>query len=244
MNFLITGANSGLGFEIFKILSCDPKNNFFIISKNNNNLRKYKRIRYYRSNLNLKENTKKIAKKIILDSSNKIDVIICNAAEGTFGSVDKVGINDFQKNFDANFFSHLILIKSILPSMITKNKGHIINIASGTGIYGFKNSASYSLGKSSMQILIETIYEENYQNNVCAKNIFPGLTRTNFTKKNKYVGKKNKSSLKGKDKQVIAKIIVKNFYSKKLNIFCQTKTRISFLIKLFPVLNLLKKIID
>lgn len=244
MNFLITGANSGLGFEIFKILSRDLKNNFFIISRNNKNLKSYKKIKFYKGNLNANENIKKIAKRIIQDSSNKIDVIICNAAEGTFGSVHKVNINDFQKNLNTNFFSHLILIKSILPSMIAKNKGHIINIASGTGIYGFKNSASYSLGKSSMQILIETIYEENYQNNVYAKNIFPGLTKTDFTKKNKYIGKKNKYKLKGKDKKLIAEIITNNIYSKKLNIFCQTRTRMSFLIKLFPILNLLKKIID
>ena len=82
--------------------------------------------------------------------------------------------------------------------MLKKKHGHIINIASGTGIFGFENSSSYAFGKSSMQILMETIYQENFRNNIYSKNIFPGLTNTNFFKKNKYLAKKykNKSSEK------------------------------------------------
>lgn len=244
MNFLITGANSGIGFELLKILSQNKRNNFFIISKINTNIKQFKNVKFYKMNLNSEENTKKIAKKIIKDSSGKIDVIVCNAAEGTFGPVNKVNINDFKKNYITNFFSHLILIKSILPYMIKKNNGHIVNIASGAGIYGFENSSSYALGKSSLQILIETIYEENLKNNIFAKNIFPGLTKTNFINKNKSLLKRNAYKIQGKNKKLIANIIAKNIFSKKLNIFCQTITRVSFLIKIFPFLNSIKKIIE
>ena len=41
------------------------------------------------------------------------------------------------KNLSANFISNLILIKSFLPFMLKKKHGHIINIASGTGIFWF-----------------------------------------------------------------------------------------------------------
>ena len=244
MNFLITGANSGIGFELLKILSKNKKNNFFIISKINTNIKQFKNVKFYKMNLNSEENTKKIAKKIIKDSFSKIDVIVCNAAEGTFGPVNKVNINDFKKNYNTNFFSHLIIIKSILPYMIKKNSGHIVNIASGAGIYGFENSSSYALGKSSLQILIETIYEENLKNNIFAKNIFPGLTKTNFINKNKSLLKKSAYNIQGKDKKLIANIIAKNIFSKKLNIFCQIITRVSFLIKIFPFLNSIKRIIE
>ena len=62
----------------------------------------------------------KISRKIIKDSRGKIDVIICNAAQGTFGPVDKVDFKDYQKNLSANFISNLILIKSFL-FMLRKN---------------------------------------------------------------------------------------------------------------------------
>jgi len=37
-----------------------------------------------------------------------------------------------------------------------------------------------------MQILIESMHMENVNNNIYAKNIFPGLINTNFENKNKY----------------------------------------------------------
>lgn len=244
MNFIITGANSGIGLEILKILSKNNDYKFFLITKKNNNIKNFSNSKFYKVNLKDLKKVEKISRKIIKDSRGKIDVIICNAAEGTFGPVDKVNFKDYQKNLSANFISNLILIKSFLPFMLKKKHGHIINIASGTGIFGFENSSSYAFGKSSMQILMETIYQENFRNNIYSKNIFPGLTNTNFFKKNKYLAKKYKNKFSGKNKEFIANEIVKKIFSKKLNIFCQFRTRMAFWIKIFPQLNDLKKIIS
>jgi len=178
------------------------------------------------------------------DSQNKIDVIICNAAEGAFGTIDDIPTDKFLSNFNVNFFSHLILIKSIYPTMKLRNFGHIINIASGTGIFGFQDTSSYSISKSCMQILIESMHMENINNNIYAKNIFPGLINTDFENKNQYYNKKEKNSpFKKKETNLIANKIVKNIFSKKLNIFCQLNTMAAFIIKLFPNLEKLRKII-
>ena len=158
MNFLITGATSGLGKELFNSLSKNPSYNFFLLSKNIdelNNIKKIKKeIKIYHLDLNKIEKTEIIANQILKDSQNKIDVIICNAAEGTFGSVNEIPAEKFLSNFNTNFFSHLILIKSIYPTMKSRNFGHVINISTGAGIFGFEDSSSYSMSKSCMQILI------------------------------------------------------------------------------------------
>ena len=128
--------------------------------------------------------------------------------------------------------------------MKLKNFGHIINISSGAGIFGFKDSSSYSISKSCMQILIESMHMENINNNIYAKNIFPGLINTDFENKNQYHNKKEKNSpFKKKETNLIANKIVKNIFSKKLNIFCQLNTIVAFIIKLFPNLEKLRKII-
>jgi len=248
MNFLITGASSGLGRELFNSLSKNSSYNFFLLSKNIDELKKIKKInnqaRIYHLDLNEIEKTKTIANQILEDSQNKIDVIICNAAEGAFGSIDDIPTDKFLSNFNVNFFSHLILIKSIYPTMKLRNFGHIINIASGTGIFGFQDTSSYSISKSCMQILIESMHMENVNNNIYAKNIFPGLINTNFENKNKYYNKKGKIfSYKKKETNLIANKIVKNIFSKKLNIFCQLNPMVAFMIKLFPILEKLRKII-
>ena len=248
MNFLITGATSGLGKELFNSLSKNPSYNFFLISKNIDELNKIKEIKkeikIYHLDLNETKKTEIISNQILKDSLNRIDVIICNAAEGTFGSISEIPTDKFLSNFNINFFSHLILIKSIYPTMKSRNFGHIINISTGAGIFGFEDSSSYSISKSCMQILIESIHMENINNNIHAKNIFPGFINTNFESKNKYYNKKEKISFfKKKETNIIANKIVKNIFSKKLNIFCQLSPIFAFAIKLFPRLEKIRKII-
>ena len=95
-----------------------------------------------------------------------------------------------------------------------------------------------------MQILIESMHMENVNNNIYAKNIFPGLINTDFENKNKYYNKKEKNSpFKKKETNLIANKIVKNIFSKKLNIFCQLSPMTAFIIKLFPILEKIRKII-
>ena len=248
MNFLITGASSGLGKELFNSLSKNPNYNFFLLSKNIHELQKIKetneQVKIYHLDLNEIDKTKIITNQILEDSQNKIDVIICNAAEGAFGSIDDIPTSKFLSNFNVNFFSHLILIKTIYPTMKLRNFGHIINISSGAGIFGFKDSSSYSISKSCMQILIESMHMENINNNIYAKNIFPGLMNSNFENKNKYYNNRERVSFfKKKETNLIANKIIKNIFSKRLNIFCQLSPMTAFIIKLFPTLEKIRKII-
>mgnify|MGYP006095666959 FL=1 len=248
MNFLITGATSGLGHELFKSLAENKENNFFLISRNQNKLDKikknYKNTYVYSLNLNEIEKTREISKKIINDSENRIDVLICNDAEGSFGNMQDIPFIKYKENVNINFFSHLILIKAIYPLMDSNNFGHIINISSGAAILGIKGSSSYSASKSSMQILMESMYFENLDKNIHPKNFFPGLINTTFDQKNITYGNFEKLPLiKKKNVDVIAKIISKKLFQKKLNIFCQPSPFIAFIIKTFPFLEKVRQFI-
>lgn len=233
MNILITGTSSGLGKEIFNELKKDKKNFFFLINRKSKN--NSKNVKNYNVSLSNHRLLKNKIKKIITDSNKRIDLIICNAAQGVFGYLDEIKIKEFKNDMDVNFYSHLLIIKSFLPFMKKNRYGHIINISSGAGIVGLKKSASYSVSKSCMQILIESIHYELIKYNIFSKNIFPGPTKTNFTKKNKYI--KHKVNMNGENVNKISKIVIKNLFKKKINIFCQKKTLGAFLIKTFPNLK-------
>ena len=233
MNILITGTSSGLGKEIFNELKKDKKNFFFLINRKSKN--NSKNVKNYNVSLSNHRLLKNKIKKIITDSSKRIDLIICNAAQGVFGYLDEIKIKEFKNDMDVNFYSHLLIIKSFLPFMKKNRYGHIINISCGAGIVGLKKSASYSVSKSCMQILIESIHYELIKYNIFSKNIFPGPTKTNFTKKNKYI--KHKVNMNGENVNKISKIVIKNLFKKKINIFCQKKTFGAFLIKTFPNLK-------
>ena len=117
MNILIIGANSGLGFEIFKILKKNKRNNFYLISKNINKIKSFKYIKAYKCNLKNISSLKKICNKISKHSENKIDLIICNSAQGTFGRIDEIEFKDYLNDLNVNFFSHLLIIKNFLPGI-------------------------------------------------------------------------------------------------------------------------------
>tara|TARA_A100001011_G_C14267013_1_gene825159 strand:+ start:763 stop:1512 length:750 start_codon:yes stop_codon:yes gene_type:complete len=248
MNYLITGATSGLGNAIFKKLSLNVDDNFYLISRNVGDVKSEelnkKNVKVYNTDLRNVKNTQNIVNKILQDANDRIDVLICNAAEGSFGNINEVPTEDFINNLNTNFLSHLVLIKSIYPKMKKNDFGHIINISSGAAVFGFTNTASYSTSKSCMQILIESMYMENIKNNIHTKNIFPGLIDTDFETKNKVYNNIDKIPLfKKKDKNKIAEIIISKMFKKKLNIFCQLNPFLAFIIKVFPAIEKIRKLI-
>ena len=246
MNFCITGATSGLGSNLFEKLAKNSQYNFFLVSKNKHELEKLKNqnknTKVYLLDLQNVENTKAIANQIEEDSNKRIDVLICNAAIGSFGSLSDVPDDQFVKDINVNFLSHLILIKKFYSMMRLNNFGHILNISSGASVVGLKNASSYSASKSSMQTLIESLYFENIKNNIFPKNVFPGLIDTDFSKKNNLFGKAEKIPIiKKKNVDKISEIIIKNMFSKKLNVFCQFSPRLAFIIKSFPIIEVIRK---
>ena len=88
MNILITGTSSGLGKDIFNELKKDKKNFFFLINRKSKN--NSKNVNNYKVSLSNHRLLKNKIKKIITDSSKRIDLIICNAAQGVFGYLDEI----------------------------------------------------------------------------------------------------------------------------------------------------------
>ena len=232
MNILITGATSGIGLAILNQLKKDKENNFFLISRKIKKGLSIKNTKNYKLDLSNIELLKKKIKIILKDADNRIDLVICNAGQGVFGDVQDVNLKQYQKVMNINFYSHLLIIKSIIPIMKKQKFGHIINIASGAGIVGLEKTSSYSISKSCMQILIESMHKELSKYNIFPKNIFPGATKTNFFKNNIYI--KHKAKIQGENVKKISALIIQNLFKKKINIFCQKKTMSSFLIKVFP----------
>lgn len=74
------------------------------------------------------------AVKEILLTEGKIDVLINNSYSGTSGDILSVTEDDWLKTFDGSIHSTYRLIKEVLPSMINRKSGSIINIASMYGV--------------------------------------------------------------------------------------------------------------
>ncbi len=108
----------------------------------------------------------------------KVDVLINNAGITSFHSFEMTSLEEFDSIVGINLRGTFLCIKKVLPNMIKKNEGWIINIASVVAIKTFKNSSAYSAAKAGLVAMIRVLREEVRRHNVKVITIIPGATST------------------------------------------------------------------
>jgi 3-oxoacyl-[acyl-carrier protein] reductase len=86
----------------------------------------------------------------IIKKHGSIDVLINNAALRFFRDYMDFGEEDIQKYIAVNFTAPILMIKKILPVMIKKGYGRIINISSKGGFHGYRTGSMYSSTKGAL----------------------------------------------------------------------------------------------
>ena len=82
-----------------------------------------------------------------LDKFGGIDVLVNNAGAGAVGTVEETPIDVARAMMDVNYFGTLAMIRAVLPHMINRKSGHIVNIGSVAGQVGFPLLGYYSASK-------------------------------------------------------------------------------------------------
>lgn len=89
-----------------------------------------------------------------------IDVLVNNAGYGQMGSVEETTIEDARASMDTNYFGTLVMIKAVLPEMIARRSGQIVNIGSVAGNVGFPLLAHYCASKFAVTGMSESLGAE------------------------------------------------------------------------------------
>lgn len=82
-----------------------------------------------------------------LQRFGKVDVLINNAGRGNFGAVEHTSQQQVESMFSLNVFSLWYMTAPLLPLMKEQGSGHIINIASTAGKFGFPYNSAYVAAK-------------------------------------------------------------------------------------------------
>lgn len=114
----------------------------------------------------------------VLSNFGKIDILINNAGVGTYGSFVESTADSIESVLRTNFFGAAYCIKEVLPSMMERRSGHIVNIASVAGKIGSPNMASYCASKFALIGLSESLYHELKPLGIHVSVINPGQVRT------------------------------------------------------------------
>ncbi len=116
--------------------------------------------------------------KRIREKYGTIDVLINNAGATVFKSFLETKTQDYNNVIDTNLKGPFICMKAVLPQMIKKKHGSIINILSVAASTAFENSAVYSASKAGMSAMANCIRTEVRRYDIKICNIFPGAVDT------------------------------------------------------------------
>src|SRR5438105_11437813 len=109
------------------------------------------------------------------------DILVNAAGLGIFGPVTDFKDDDFQTLIETNLRGIFYTCRFVLPSMIERKKGYIINIASIAGKVGSANRAVYCASKFGVVGFTESVAEEVRQHGIRVSVVCPGSTDTAFS---------------------------------------------------------------
>jgi 3-oxoacyl-[acyl-carrier protein] reductase len=106
------------------------------------------------------------------------DILINNAGWGKRAPVVKGSVEDWDRTFRVNLRAPMILAKQLLPGMIEKGEGAVINIGSVSGKTGEANGAAYAASKFGLIGFTQSLYEEVREHGIKVLVILPGFVDT------------------------------------------------------------------
>lgn len=116
-----------------------------------------------------------------INNNGGVDILINNmGANLGKQEVKDIDVDIFEQMLDLNCISHLICIQKVLPNMIEKGHGNIVNILSSCCKYDNPTIGAYTASKKAMEALSDTLRKEVKDKGIVVTAIYPGGVDTNF----------------------------------------------------------------
>jgi short-subunit dehydrogenase len=235
MNFkdkvvLITGASSGIGKES-AIEFAKLGANIVLVARRKekleqvaDELKKFKvTILTCQCDISNKDQVKEMSK-TVLEKFDSVDILVNNAGFAIYGSVSDLTIDEIESHMETNYFGMIYCIKNFLPSMLDKQSGHIVNVASVAASFGLPGMASYCASKFAMLGFSEGLKHELKNTGVGITVVSPIMVRTNFFEHPSFE-KRPKFSPISLSSKTVAKAILKAANSPRLEIIVPSVVR-------------------
>ncbi len=112
----------------------------------------------------------------------EIDILINNAGLAAgLNPIQEGTIEDWETMIDTNIKGLLYMSKAIIPLMIKREKGHIINIGSIAGKEAYLNGNVYCATKHAVEALTKSMRIDLLKHQIKVSSVCPGLTETEFS---------------------------------------------------------------
>lgn len=110
-----------------------------------------------------------------------IDILVNNAGITRDGLSMRMREEDFRRVVDVNLTGAFLVAKAVMPDMIRKRAGRIINVTSVAGLMGNAGQANYAAAKAGMIGLTKTLARELAARRITVNAVAPGFVITEMT---------------------------------------------------------------
>lgn len=116
------------------------------------------------------------------DKFGPVDVLVNNAGAALTAPFVKTTAEQFQTMMNVNFLGACYCIQAVLPNMIERNAGRVINIGSTSSVKGYGYVSAYTASKHAIMGLTRSIALELSNTKVTINTVCPGFTETDIVK--------------------------------------------------------------
>lgn len=119
-----------------------------------------------------------VADKALQSFGGFIDVLVNNGGRGFRDVAAQTPLEVDRVMMNVNYFSGVALVKSLLPSWIQANSGHIVQISSVQGFFGLPGRTAYSATKHAAVGFYDSLRAEVAESGICVTMVAPGYIAT------------------------------------------------------------------
>ena len=184
---LITGGTRGIGKAIAKKFAENGYDLVINYVSENTDLEKLKKdinsnneILFVRANVGDFTSCEELIKKAI-EKFGKIDVLVNNAGITRDDLIMRMKEEDFDKVINTNLKGTFNVTKNVIPYMMKKRSGKIVNISSVVGVSGNAGQCNYAASKAGIIGFTKSIAKELASRNILANCVAPGFIDTDMT---------------------------------------------------------------
>ncbi|MEM9691961.1 MAG: SDR family oxidoreductase [Myxococcota bacterium] len=115
-----------------------------------------------------------------IERFGRLDIMVNNAGIGGYRPFLEWTEEDYDRIMDTNAKSTWLYCRAVLPHMLERGEGQIINVASVAGLAGYPREAIYCMSKNAQVALTQALDREFFERGIKVSAICPGGVETHF----------------------------------------------------------------
>ena len=185
---IITGASGGIGPFISRALADEHMNlvlaglSVGALEELASNISQIAKVIVVRTDVAYREDLERL-QRLAISQYGVVDLLVNNAGIEMFCKYHTLGLYEIERNINVNLTSAMLLTRMLLPEMLNRRNGHIINMSSLSAKAGPPCAEPYTATKAALIAFTESLRAEYRGSGVSASVICPGFVTAGIYKR-------------------------------------------------------------